>query len=104
MKTTSQMKFRQNTIIIVALVLLMLVFAMLNVHFIDRFNIVSMAQSLAPYAIMGLGVTFVIASGGIDLSIGTVCIASAVIAGRLFMNGMPLFMTIPVMVFIVGFF
>jgi ribose transport system permease protein len=47
---------------------------------------------------MGLGVTFVIATGGIDLSIGTVCIASAVLAGKLYMTGMPLWATIPVMV------
>ncbi len=104
MKKNSEMKFKQNTIIVVALVLLMLIFAMLNVYFINRYNIVSMAQSLAPYAIMGLGVTFVIATGGIDLSIGTVCIASAVIAGRLFMNGMPLALTIPVMILIGGIF
>ncbi len=49
----------------------------------DSDNLVSMSQSLAPYAIMGLGVTFVIATGGIDLSIGTVCIAAAVVAGKL---------------------
>ena len=78
----------QNIIIVIALAVLVLAFALLNRNFIDKYNIVSMAQSLAPYAIMGLGVTFVIATGGIDLSIGTVCIASSVVAGKLYMNGM----------------
>ncbi len=91
-------KGKQNFIIIIALAALILIFAMLNPNFLSRFNIVSMAQSLAPYAIMGLGVTFVIATGGIDLSIGTTCIASAVIAGKLYMGGMPLGYTIPVMI------
>lgn len=91
-------KGKQNFIIIVALAVLMLIFTALNPNFLTRFNIVSMAQSLAPYAIMGLGVTFVIATGGIDLSIGTTCIASAVIAGKLYMGGMPLGYTIPVMI------
>ncbi len=99
-------KGKQNFIIIMALAVLVLIFWALNPNFLSRFNIVSMAQSLAPYAIMGLGVTFVIATGGIDLSIGTTCIASAVIAGKLYMDGMPLGYTIPVMIAIgtlVGF-
>lgn len=93
-------KGKQNIIIIIALVVLIAIFSLLNANFIDRYNIVSMAQSLAPYAILSLGVTFVIATGGIDLSLGTVCIASAVIAGKLYMIGMPLWATIPVMILI----
>ncbi len=91
-------KGKQNMIIIAALAALVLIFAILNPNFVGKYNIVSMVQSLAPYAILGLGVTFVIATGGIDLSIGTVCIASAVVAGKLFMDGMPLWATIPVMI------
>ncbi len=98
--SSKSQKIGQNIIIIGALIALIIVFAILNINFIDRYNIVSMVQSLAPYAIMGLGVTFVIATGGIDLSIGTVCIAAAVVAGKLYMNGMPLVMTIPVMILI----
>lgn len=91
-------KGKQNFIIVAALVALIFVFALLNPNFLSKFNIVSMAQSLAPYAIMGLGVTFVIATGGIDLSIGTTCIAAAVVAGKLYMLGMPLWLTIPTMI------
>lgn len=97
-------KGKQNFIVLLALVILALIFSLLNKNFIDRYNIVSMAQSLAPYAILALGVTFVIATGGIDLSIGTVCIACAVIAGKLYMGGMPLVLTIPVMILIGTFF
>lgn len=91
-------KGKQNLIVVGALVVLIAVFGILNPNFLRTTNIVSMAQSLAPYAIMALGVTFVIATGGIDLSIGTVCIASAVVAGKLYMDGMPLWATIPVMI------
>lgn len=95
---------KQNLIVVGALLVLIAVFGVLNPNFLRTSNIVSMAQSLAPYAIMALGVTFVIATGGIDLSIGTVCIASAVIAGKLYMEGMPLWATIPVMIAIGTFF
>ena len=92
-------KIGQNIIMLVALVVLVGVFTALNPNFVDKYNIVSMAQSLAPYAVMSLGVTFVIATGGIDLSIGTVCIAAAVVSGKAFTSGLiPLWATIPMMI------
>lgn len=96
---------KQNLIIVGALVVLVLLFYLLNPNFLNEYNIISMAQSLAPYAILGLGVTFAIATGGIDLSIGTVCIASSVVAGKLYTDGIiPLWATIPVMIGIGGVF
>ncbi len=98
-------KGKQNFIIVGALAVLVLLFYALNPNFLNEYNIISMAQSLAPYAIMGLGVTFAIATGGIDLSIGTVCIASAVVAGKLFTEEIiPLWATVPVMIAIGGTF
>ena len=100
-----QTKGMQNMIILIALVVLIFVFYLLNPNFLNRYNIVSMAQSLAPYAILALGVTFVIATGGIDLSIGTVCIASSVVAGHLYTKQIiPLWATIPVMILIGALF
>ena len=93
-------KGKQNLIILGALFGLALGFTILSPAFLGSYNVTSMSQSLAPYAIMAIGVTFVIATGGIDLSIGTVCIASSAIAGKLYMMGMPLWMTIPVMLII----
>ena len=98
-------KQSQNLIIIIALVVLVLLFYILNPNFLNKYNIISMAQSFTPYAIMGLGVTFAIATGGIDLSIGTVCIASSVVAGKLYTDGLiPLWATIPVMILVGTFF
>ena len=40
---------------------------------------------------MAIGVTFVIITGGIDLSIGTLCICCSLIGGTLFMKaGLPM--------------
>lgn len=97
-------KGKQNFIIVAALIGLMIVFTLLNKNFMSSYNILSMAQSLIPYAVMALGVTFVIATGGIDLSIGTVCIAASVIAGKMQMDGMSLWITIPVMMAIGSIF
>ena len=92
-------KLQQNIIMLFATVVLLGLFSLVNPNLIkDKYMILSMVQNFAPYAVMGLGVTFVIATGGIDLSLGTVTIASAVLAGKLYvMNIIPLWATIPVM-------
>ena len=98
-KQNKTFKLQQNIIMLLATVVLLGLFSLVNPNLItDKYMILSMIQNFAPYAVMGLGVTFVIATGGIDLSLGTVCIASAVLAGKLYsMNIIPLWATIPVM-------
>ncbi len=99
MKTNKPFKLQQNIIMLIAMIVLFGLFSLINPNLIrDKYMILSMVQQFAPYAIMSLGVTFVIATGGIDLSIGTVCIASAVLAGKLYTDGiLPLWATIPAM-------
>ena len=99
MNTKKPFKIQQNIIMLFATVVLLGLFSLVNPNLIkDKYMILSMIQNFAPYAVMGLGVTFVIATGGIDLSLGTVTIASAVLAGKLYTMGvLPLWATIPVM-------
>ena len=99
MKNKKPFKIQQNIIMLFATVVLLGLFSLVNPNLIkDKYMILSMIQNFAPYAVMGLGVTFVIATGGIDLSLGTVTIASAVLAGKLYtMGSIPLWATIPVM-------
>ncbi len=97
-KRTSGM---QNIVIILAAIALFAIFTLINPGFATSGNLLVMTKSLVPYAILALGVTFVIATGGIDLSIGTVCIGSAVLAGALCKTGVAvdegtLWLTIPV--------
>jgi ribose transport system permease protein len=82
-------------------VALFVVFTLINPNFASKGNVLNMVKSLAPYAILSLGVTFVIATGGIDLSIGTVLFGSAVLAGALCKTGVTaeegtLWLTIPI--------
>lgn len=94
-------KLQQNIIMLFVALVLFGVFSLINPNLLDKYMLQSMVQRVAPYAIMGLGVTFVIATGGIDLSLGTVTIASAVLAGKLYTMGvLPLWATIPVMLVI----
>ena len=91
----------QSFIIILAAIALFAIFTLINPGFASSGNLLTMAKSLVPYAILSLGVTFAIATGGIDLSIGTVCFGSAVLAGALCKTGVTadegtLWLTIPI--------
>jgi len=78
---------KQNFVIILAAIALFAIFTLINPGFAKQGNLLTMTKSFVPYAILALGVTFVIATGGIDLSIGTVCIGSAVLAGAICKTG-----------------
>lgn len=91
-------RIQQNIVIFTTLVVLFLFFTIVNPNFVDRYNVLSMVQSYVPYAFLALGVTFVVATGGIDLSVGAVAIAGAFLSGRFYQLGMPLFFVIPIMI------
>ncbi|MEG1509926.1 MAG: ABC transporter permease, partial [Clostridia bacterium] len=93
-------KGKQNLIIASATIILFFVFALLNPNFLNPITIRTMVKSATPYVILALGVTFVIATGGIDLSIGTVTIASAALGGKMFMMGVPLWLVLIFMILI----
>lgn len=65
-----------------ALILLFIIFSLASPNFFQFENIVAILIATAVNGVLALGVTFVIISGGIDLSIGTVMTLSAVMAGQ----------------------
>src|ERR671932_2628580 len=64
-----------------ALIVLVLVFSLASPNFLQFDNIVGILLATAVNGILALGVTFVIVTGGIDLSVGTVMTLSAVMCG-----------------------
>ncbi|NJN93744.1 MAG: ABC transporter permease [Anaerolineales bacterium] len=64
-----------------ALILLFVVFSVASPNFFQFSNIVGILLATAVNGVLALGVTFVIVTGGIDLSVGTVMTLSAVMAG-----------------------
>jgi ribose transport system permease protein len=80
-----------------ALIVLIIVFSVASPNFLQFNNVIGILIATAINGVLALGVTFVIISGGIDLSIGTVMTLSAVISAVLITN-----MDLPVPVGIVG--
>jgi erythritol transport system permease protein len=74
----------------IALILVVVVFTIIAPNFLAAANIEIMAKHVAINAILGIGMTFVILTGGIDLSVGSLVGLSAMIAGMLINQGIVL--------------
>ena len=76
--------------VFLALVIVTVVFALLSPGFLRVANIIIISKHVAINALLGIGMTFVILSGGIDLSVGSIVGLSAMIAGGLIKEGIEL--------------
>jgi len=71
----------QRFLAFAALIVMIIAFSALSPNFLQFNNVVGILIATAVNGVLALGVTFVIISGGIDLSIGTVMTLSAVMTG-----------------------
>lgn len=74
---------------ILGLVLIVAVFAWLSPVFLTKPNLINILQQSSINALIALGMTLVIISGGIDLSVGPTAALSAVIGATLMVAGVP---------------
>ena len=74
----------------IALILVLVVFTSLTPQFLTTGNIVIMSKHVAINALLAIGMTFVILTGGIDLSVGSIVGMIAMIAGGLINEGINL--------------
>lgn len=72
----------------IALIVVVTVFSFLSEAFLTPANIVIVAKQVAINALLGIGMTFVILTGGIDLSVGSIAGLTAMIAGGLINEGL----------------
>ncbi|NBD23872.1 ABC transporter permease [Paenibacillus glycinis] len=73
--------FMQQILAFGSLIALLIVFSVASENFFQFSNIVGILLSTAVTGVLALGATFVIITGGIDLSVGTVMTLSAVMTG-----------------------
>jgi ribose/xylose/arabinose/galactoside ABC-type transport system permease subunit len=74
----------------IALLILLVVFSLLAPNFFTLTSLVLVAKHVALYAFLSIGMTAVIISGGIDLSVGSIVGLCGIIAGSLILNGVPI--------------
>lgn len=76
--------------ILIALAALLIVFSILSPNFLSKNNLIIMSKHVALNAILTIGMTFVVLTGGIDLSIGAIAGLTGMIAGGLIYEGLVL--------------
>lgn len=80
----------QKLLALGALVVLILVFSIASPNFLTKMNLISILLATAVNGVLAIGITFVIITGGIDLSIGTSMTFASIITGVVITNlGMP---------------
>lgn len=80
----------QKLIAVLALIVIYIFFAIFSQPFRSSNTLISIFDSSYYIGFLAIGVTFVIITGGIDLSIGTVMVCSALMGGVLYEHGLPL--------------
>jgi ribose transport system permease protein len=78
-----------------ALIGLIIVASFVSPHFFNTFNLLNVMRQVAMYGILGVAMTFVILTKGIDLSVGST-VALAGVCGALLMEaGWPIWLMVP---------
>ena len=75
---------------LIGLLALCAVLWILTPHFLTVSNLLNVAEQTSINAIVAVGMTFVILSGGIDLSVGSIVALSGVVLGTALQAGQPL--------------
>jgi ribose/xylose/arabinose/galactoside ABC-type transport system permease subunit len=87
-------RFREMNILLV-LGALIIFFSIMSNRFLSYMNITNLLRSTSIIGVVSIGMTFVIISGGIDLSVGSVLALSSVIVAQLMVSaGVPIFFSI----------
>ena len=74
----------------IALIAVILFFSLTVPTFLSTANLILMSKHVALNAFLAMGMTFVIITGGIDLSVGSIVGLCAMVAGYLVLNGIDL--------------
>lgn len=87
----------QKVIPLIALVLLIVTVTVMNPAFLDPANIMNLLRQISINGLIAFGMTFVILTGGIDLSVGSILALSSAIAAIMMTSGID-----PILAVIIG--
>jgi|GEM_PF-32304 len=93
-----RLKLLKDNIALVVMLLLLLVSTILSDAFFTTQNIFNLLRQLSPPTIIAIGMMFVIMTGGIDLSVGSVVAVGSVLTATLLSQGYSLIATIGVVI------
>jgi len=80
--------------LLLVLLLMWGILTILSPYFFTYNNIFNLVRQTSVIAVVAVGMTFVIISGGIDLSVGSIVGASSIIVSLLLINGVPIILAV----------
>ncbi len=80
--------------ILIAFVMVVIIMSILSPAFMTWFNILNVVRQSSIIGVMAIGVTFVILTGGIDLSVGSVLSVAGMFAAGILQNGGNMFVAV----------
>lgn len=92
MKNT--MKYMSELTTVIALIILIAVITIINSNFLTANNLLNLLLQVTSNALIAFGMTFVILTGGIDLSVGSILALSSALTAGLLGSGMPVALAI----------
>ena len=92
MKNT--MKYMSELTTVIALIILMAGITIINSNFLTANNLLNLLLQVTSNALIAFGMTFVILTGGIDLSVGSILALSSALTAGLLGSGMPVTLAI----------
>ena len=86
--------------VIIAWIVLIIIFTVCNPAFLKMSNLFTILRQAAVVGVCSVGMTFVILTGGMDLSVGSVIGVSCVAGAQLLAKGIPITLIIIIVLFI----
>jgi len=80
---------------IIAILLTGTIFALINSTFVDPLNLENIASQISFIGVLAVSMTFVLVTGEIDLSVGSMVAVAAVVFGLLLQGGVSIWVAIP---------
>jgi ribose transport system permease protein len=80
-----------NNASLVFFIIVLLLFGSLSSKFLTLSNLLNIVTQGSSTAILAIGMTFVLLTAGVDLSVGAIMFVSAAVAGKLMARGCPVF-------------
>ncbi len=100
LKNLKLKSFFERYAIYLVLIIEIVLFSILSPYFLSVDNLINILRQVSIVGIMAVGMTFVILTGGIDLSIGGVVACVGVICAKLMVNGVhPIFAILVSLIF-----
>jgi ribose transport system permease protein len=101
-KQFTRIRSTQEFVVFLVLVLLFIIMSMASPYFLKTQNLFNLLRNMSTIGVVGIGITMVLITGGVDLSLGSIVAVTAMFTARMLWMGIPSLVAIPAG-FLLGF-